>query len=282
MILSIITVNRNNCNGLRMTIESVLNQVTDRSLFEYIVVDGASTDGSVKCLYEYGKRIDKWISEPDSGIYQAMNKGTLLSSGNYCLFLNSGDYLHDDHSLERIMPYLNGTDLIVGKMLFLNTFQENRMPDEMSLLHLYNGTLPHQATFISRSILEKHRYDEKYKIASDWKLWIESLVLDGATYKAVDSIVSFYDCEGVSSKNRKFAQAERDQILHELIPERILSDYTHFLHGKGYKETSYDRFYIQLRDSRYGKVLYALNKAIMRVAAVFLRSARFATEQIGH
>lgn len=275
MLVSIISVNRNNCIGLRQTIVSVLNQKIDRALFEYIVIDGASSDGSVDCIKEFDSFIDKWISEPDSGIYQAMNKGIGLACGRYCLFLNSGDYLHDEYALDRIVPYLDGMDLVVGKMEFLNNHALMGMMPELSLLEMLGGSLPHNATFISRTILEKHPYDEKYKIASDWKLWVQSLILDGASYCSVDSIVSCFDCNGISSRNRKLSQIERDQIIRELIPSRVLSDYSHFLNGRGYGQTEYDRFYIQMRDSRYGKVLFMLNKIIMRFAAVFFRSARF-------
>lgn len=276
MKLSIITVNKDNCNGLRRTIESVLNQKGAKSECEYIVVDGASTDGSVKCINKYSSRIDKWISEKDDGIYQAMNKGIRLSKGDYCLFLNSGDYLHDENVLEEMIPHLMGFDIIVGKMQFLDSGQEMSVPGEISLLSFYRGSLPHPATFISRKVLEKHPYDEKYRIASDWKFWIESLILDKATIKSIGTMVSCFDCTGISSKNRKMSDVERDMILQELIPSRILIDYTHFIKGSGYQETEYDRFYIQMRDTRYGKVLFALNKVVMRIAALFFRSARFA------
>ena len=89
MRLSIITINYNNREGLRKTIESVVNQ-TYRN-FEYIIIDGGSTDGSVEVVKEYADRISYWVSEPDNGIYNAMNKGVLAANGKYIQFLNSGD-----------------------------------------------------------------------------------------------------------------------------------------------------------------------------------------------
>ena len=87
MKLSIITINYNNCDGLRKTIESVIAQTTRD--FEYIVIDGGSTDGSVDVIKEYADYIDYWVSEPDKGIYNAMNKGTRAAHGDFLLFLNS-------------------------------------------------------------------------------------------------------------------------------------------------------------------------------------------------
>lgn len=95
MKLSIITINYNNREGLRKTIESVVAQTTRE--FEYIVIDGGSTDGSVDVIKEFSDYIDYWVSEPDKGIYNAMNKGVKVAHGDYCQFLNSGDWLYDSN-----------------------------------------------------------------------------------------------------------------------------------------------------------------------------------------
>ena len=96
LLISIITINYNNKSGLSRTIESVINQTY--SNIQYIIIDGASTDGSKKIIKKYEHHISYWISEPDSGIYNAMNKGVDKAVGDYLLFLNSGDYLHGKHS----------------------------------------------------------------------------------------------------------------------------------------------------------------------------------------
>lgn len=101
-LISIITINYNNAEGLRRTIQSVVSQAC-RADFEYIVIDGASTDGSRDILDQYSDQIDVLISEPDSGIYNAMNKGVKNSSGTYCLFLNSGDWLHDQTVIKDVL-----------------------------------------------------------------------------------------------------------------------------------------------------------------------------------
>ena len=103
MKLSIITINFNDAKGLEKTIQSVINQTYKD--FEYIVVDGASTDGSVDVIKKYSNKLTHWVSEPDTGIYNAMNKGTRMASGEYCLYLNSGDFLADNDVLEKAFNY---------------------------------------------------------------------------------------------------------------------------------------------------------------------------------
>lgn len=99
MQLSIITINRNNAAGLRRTIESVVSQTAFNQI-EYIVIDGASTDGSKEVIMEFADKLTYWISEPDTGIYNAMNKGIKVATGEYCQFLNSGDWLAENKVIE--------------------------------------------------------------------------------------------------------------------------------------------------------------------------------------
>ena len=115
--LSIITINRNNAAGLRKTIESVVSQTyTD---FDYIIIDGASTDESVDVIKEYADRITYWVSEPDTGIYNAMNKGILKANGEYCLFLNSGDWLYDNDVLNDVFSISPTEDIVYGNDVFI-------------------------------------------------------------------------------------------------------------------------------------------------------------------
>ena len=117
MLLSVITINYNNGSELRKTITSVFKQSFQD--FEYIIVDGASSDDSVEVIKTLIKENEthycKWISEPDNGIYNAMNKGIQLSRGEYLLFLNSGDYLVADDVLERVFKYECHADLLCAR-----------------------------------------------------------------------------------------------------------------------------------------------------------------------
>ena len=114
MTLSIITINYNNRDGLRKTIESVIAQSCKD--FEFIIIDGASTDGGVDVLKEYDRHIDYWSSTPDNGVYNAMNKGVKIARGRYCIFMNSGDTFHDEDVIKNAIGQLqeDGADVVTG------------------------------------------------------------------------------------------------------------------------------------------------------------------------
>jgi glycosyltransferase involved in cell wall biosynthesis len=166
--LFIITINYNNASGLRKTIESVVNQTSLE--FEYIVIDGALTDGSVGIIKEYKEKITFWVSEPDTGIYNAMNKGINAAKGTYCQFLNSGDTLVEPVVTERMLFNLPDTSIVIGNMLKKLTSGKilrdkgigNKKP---TFLTFYTGTLNHSSAYIKRSLFEKYGcYDEKLKV----------------------------------------------------------------------------------------------------------------------
>lgn len=274
MKLSIITINYNNCDGLRKTIESVVNQ-TYRD-FEYIIIDGGSTDGSVEVIKEYADRISYWISEPDNGIYHAMNKGVSAANGKYCLFLNSEDTLHENIVVQNITKVLDiDIDIIIGRILFTDTKQLSEPIESISMLRLYTNSLPHPASFISRELLLKYPYDENLKIVSDWKFYIQTLILSDATYKYIDVIITDFAPNGISGSNKAVCDAERNKVLKELIPQRIRTDYLQFSQGNGYKENEYDMLFINLRKYNYSPHIYTLCNLILRFIAIFKKSARF-------
>ncbi len=222
MILSIITINYNNREGLRRTIESVVNQ-TCRD-FEYIIIDGGSTDGSVDVIKQYADQIDYWVSEPDKGIYNAMNKGVAVAKGEYCLFLNSGDSLHNNSALAKVFEQGFGADIICGTILT----EGNHLlpsPKEVSLGFFYRSSLNHPAAFIRREWLQRYPYDETLKIVSDRKFFIQALIIGGATYKGIPVIVSYFDGNGVSSNNILLRGEENEYVLHSMFPARVLYDY---------------------------------------------------------
>ena len=222
MRYSIITINYNNKEGLKLTIESVKEQMS--SDYEYLVIDGASTDGSVDIIARYSGYINYWISEPDNGIYHAMNKGVAKAQGEYCIFMNSGDCFHSSNVLESVSKYQE--DIICGKMLKdITTSPSGHNKSTISLVDLMRGSLPHQAMFIKRELMIKHPYDENYKILSDWKFCIEALVFDNCTFRNIDTIVADYDTSGISSNSNGLFPKERALILKELFPPRIVADY---------------------------------------------------------
>ncbi|MFR9166876.1 MAG: glycosyltransferase family 2 protein [Dysgonomonas sp.] len=205
MKLSIITINLNNSSGLLKTIESVENQ-TFRD-FEFIVIDGGSKDNSVEHIKKYEDKISYWISEPDKGIYNAMNKGIAKATGEYCYFLNSGDFLIDNSVLERVFQGNTSDSFICGNYLTeenhkLVTHNEYKIRDwKFSLYDIFSGFLAHQAFFIKRTMFEKYGYyDERFKIMSDWKLFFLAIGVDNEKVFYKDVNICVYDTQGISSR----------------------------------------------------------------------------------
>lgn len=237
MLFSIITINRNNAVGLEKTLRSVAAQSFRE--FEYIVIDGASTDGSVEVIKRYEIQFAhlKWVSEPDSGIYNAMNKGIRMASGEYVQILNSADCLASDEVTERMMKALTETgcpSILYGNMI--KCFPDGRrMVDkcfagqEISMLGMFTGTLNHDPAYIRRELFEKYGfYDESLKIVSDWKWYLQSIILGGEKPRYVDMDVTLFDMTGISETNKDLDKTERKQVLEQLFPKAILADYERF------------------------------------------------------
>jgi glycosyltransferase involved in cell wall biosynthesis len=277
MKLSIITINWNNREGLRATMENVLGQ-SARDQFEYVVVDGGAPDGSGEMLAsEYAGRLDKWTSQPIKPIYRKMNMGVEMAIGDYLLFLNSGDALNDADVVRDVLPHLDGThDLVIGTIM--EGKRRTRVPDDITYLWMYKASIPHNGAFIKRELLVKHPYDENLTIVSDWKFFLQALILDNCSYKLIDRDIAYFDQTGISSTRPLQVEEERRKVLDDLVPARINDDYLQFTKGQGYKNTDYDRFYIKLRKYKYGKWLYNLNVLTMRFIALFRKGARFARE----
>ena len=174
MKISVITVALNVLPALRKTLASVICQSYNN--YEYIVVDGASTDGTAEYLKTESTGVDKWISEPDKGIYEAMNKGTRMATGDYCIFMNAGDCFVDDKVLSRIAQFLDGTDFILGNELLVDEGKiVGYVPSigAYSLQNLLQSSTRHQSTFIKREVLLDHPYDESLRLVADWKFTLE-------------------------------------------------------------------------------------------------------------
>lgn len=235
MILSIITVNRNNAAGLEKTMRSVLDQT--ETGFEYVVVDGASTDGSVDVIKQFangfGGRI-KWVSEPDGGIYNAMNKGIGMAAGKYVQFLNSGDSLVSIGVIEKIFKELKKggePSILYGNMLkdmADGIFVRDKcfVGQEITLLGFYVGTLNHSPAFIRRDLFGKYGlYDETLKIVSDWKWYLKAIIFGEEKPVYTDFDVTLFDMTGISETNKELNKSERRQVLTEMVPKTILADY---------------------------------------------------------
>lgn len=222
MRISIITICLNNLEELRRTIDSVLGQTYED--YEFIVIDGGSTDGCRE-LIEATSRIDQWVSEPDSGIYNAMNKGVRMAHGDYFLFLNSGDTLYDRDVLRRVVPSLQGGDFYVGhSMLYENgEFTLRKTPLQMSVKFLFETSIMHQSTFIRGDLLRQKPYNEQYKVVSDWEYFFYEWMFNGRSYEPLDVVVSVFYLGGISNNAATLAlnDRERQEVIDALIPKRL-------------------------------------------------------------
>jgi len=267
--LSIITINLNNAEGLKKTIESVVNQTSKD--FEYIIIDGGSTDGSIEVIKTYTNiptniyistlntqsqpqlqpepepqpqpqpqpqpPISYWISEPDTGIYNAMNKGIKIAKGEYCQFLNSGDYLVDNNVTEKMQKDLPDCSIVYGNMIKLlknskKYIDRNSAGKPLTFLNFYKGTLNHSSAYIKRSLFEKYGYyDETLKIVSDWKFFTIVIGLHNESIKYRDIDMSYFDMSGISNSQNPLEKAERTKVLTEILPINIFNDYAQYAIG---------------------------------------------------
>ena len=267
MILTIITINYNNAPGLQKTIESVLSQTSQD--FEYIVVDGGAPqtapqppkggvsdravienfmksvegleNGFTHCTWlssASGRRVGGgYYSESDNGIYHAMNKGIRMAKGEYIHFLNSGDWLVDEHVVEKMLGKLNELiekgqqpDVFVGNKIMIRPDGKIRRGHNdkrpVTAFTFYRGTIEHTSAYIRRELFETvGLYDETLRIVSDWKWYFEAVLHHNAKVSYTDLYVTYFDNTGISSTNLQLDKAERRQVLEELLPEAVLADY---------------------------------------------------------
>lgn len=238
MRLSIITINYNNAEGLRKTMESVLAQTYKD--FEYVIVDGASTDDSVNVICSYSQssianslKIE-WISKPDTGIYNAMNKGIKMANGEYLLFLNSGDFLIADDVLEKVFKNECTAEILCARCNVSDNGKvvwTSNPPEKVTFGTLYTVGLAHQSTFIRKILFEQYGYyDESYRYNADIEFWYRTIVDNGASTQKIDIITTDYNLDGVSEKkkNDPVFIGEHKRILAKPIYQNILPDYKRY------------------------------------------------------
>ncbi|MBN2012040.1 glycosyltransferase [candidate division KSB1 bacterium] len=234
MKLSVITISLNNYDGLKRTVNSVLSQ--DYKDFEYIIIDGGSTDDSIKLISSYPDGITQWVSEPDQGIYNAMNKGIIKAKGDYLHFLNSGDILVDGTVYSRIFRYSNlRADIIYGDIFEIKDnskqyLQKSLKPEELTLANFNTNaraTIQHPGAFIRRHLFENDLYDENYRIIADIHFFIKKIIFENCTVEYLDYPVSIFDNTGLSSQPENWQKTifERERIFSEFLPPRVLKDY---------------------------------------------------------
>lgn len=249
MLLSIVTINKNNSAGLNKTIESVISQSC--KCFEYIIIDGASNDDSLSTIISHFPQISastksinssmkfedgfsvKLISEPDSGIFNAMNKGANMASGNFILYLNSGDCLSSKDVVQNIYNEIvadgERSQIYIGKQIVIDDRgktirREGFSKDEISLLFIYLYQVPHQSTIISTELQLANPYHEHFRTASDWDFFLKTIIIQNVPVGLLNTTIAYYNSGGVSS-NTKLHDYECELIFRSLFPARIVADY---------------------------------------------------------
>ena len=196
---SIITVCYNEAKNIKSTCQSVVGQ--NSCDFEWIVVDGASTDGTLDILEEYKDRIDCLISEPDAGIYNAMNKGISKASGEYLIFMNGGDSFSDADVLNAVASAPQ-KEIIYGDIAFAGQSSEVKyFPNVLREGYLLENMMPHQASFIQRKLFEQYGlYDESYRVAGDYEFFVRMIEVHGVSSTRIARVLSLFDNDGISSR----------------------------------------------------------------------------------
>lgn len=216
---SIITVTYNAVETLEATIQSVISQTYHH--VEYLVIDGASTDGTLAIIESYKDRITKVISEPDKGLYDAMNKGLALATGDYVCFLNAGDRLHEDDTLERMVhsmhllealpDVLYGETEIVNKAGHFVRMRRLSAPEKLTWKSFRNGMLVcHQAFFAKRALAEP--YDLKYRFSSDFDWCVKIMKKSKVLHNIHLTLIDYLE-EGMTTRNHKASLKERFWIM---------------------------------------------------------------------
>ena len=251
--LSVITINFNNSCGLRKTVQSVISQ-TYRD-FEYIIIDGQSSDGSVEVIESFTNiqpgvyspfvstinnpepcapcpvPITFWLSEPDDGIYQAMNKGIRQARGEYLLFLNSGDYFVNNEVLQEVFSKSHEADLILGRCNITDNGKlvfTTHPPQKLTFGFLYNNGLAHQSTFIKRELFSQYGYyREDFRYNADIEFWYRTIVLNHCSTETLGIVISEYNLEGISTKENhtEAYRREMDDIYSHPLLQLLIPDY---------------------------------------------------------
>jgi len=213
--VSVITVSLNAADSIETTISSVIQQTY--SNIEYIIIDGGSTDGTEDIIMKYRKHIDVFISEPDKGIYDAMNKGVKYATGEWVIFMNAGDTFYDNKVIERVFSKVKNiqeVDLIYGDWCRrYNNF--SKIVKAGNLENLWKGMVfSHQSLFTRTDLLKTNPFNIHYKIAADFD-FIFRMYLQGKNFFYVDEVISVVSMDGLSNIRRIESAKERWKIVRK-------------------------------------------------------------------
>ncbi|WP_292891601.1 glycosyltransferase family 2 protein [Nonlabens sp.] len=223
MLISIITINYNDVAGLERTIKSVQEQTLTN--YEHILIDGGSTDGSAALTEQHQDNFSYWVSEPDDGIYHAMNKGIAVARGDYLLFLNSGDHFKNKSSLSTLVGGIDEkqqVELVYGNIeVVADHTWIKKYPVHLTLDYLIKDSLPHPATLIRKACFNNQLYDTSLSIVSDWKFFLLGVGQQSFNFTHVDHTISVFYYDGLSSMQQDKIAQERQKMIARYFPEKL-------------------------------------------------------------
>lgn len=213
-LITVVTVCYNSVDMIEKTLKSVIEQSYSNK--EYVVIDGASTDGTKKIVERYIDSIDFFMSESDNGIYHAMNKAVGVAKGEWTVFMNAGDVFVDNAVLEKANYSLSATiDVLYGDILTSRNAELvlKEAPSEIKSMH--RMPFCHQAVFTRTSLLRSFPFDEKYKMSADFKLY-KQLNRENATFRRLPLPITIYDRTGLSNSQRARGLGENIAVIKEI------------------------------------------------------------------
>lgn len=221
--VSIITITYNNLDGLKKTRESIISQTYGD--YEWIVIDGGSTDGTKEFLQEHADEMSYWCSEKDKGVYNAQNKGTSQASGDYCIYMNAGDTFYDKEVLEKVFSEVHEEEILYGD--WAQVFPDGKKryiepSDSVDYAFFFVDNICHQAMFIKTSLLKESPYDETYRLYADWAKWTE-FAYKGKTFKYIHQRICYFMMDGMSAENEENNEKERKRVIEECYPGSLKS-----------------------------------------------------------
>ena len=232
MKLSIITINYNDFVGLKSTVDSVKNQSWND--YEHIIIDGGSTDGSKAYIKNNTEYFSYWVSEPDKGIYNAMNKGIAKANGEYLLMLNAGDILYNNEVLFKVFGNTNhDQDIIYGDVDRESkgiVFTESIYPDKLTFSFFRNTMISHQATFFKKELHDMiGLYDETLKYGADWHFTILAVCKYNVSYLHLNFKMAICNADGLTCNPAEFdnMREENRRVLEKEFPA-FVDDYLVF------------------------------------------------------
>ena len=237
--ISIITVSYNAVATIEQTILSVINQTYLN--IEYIIIDGGSTDGTIDIIKKYKDKISYWVSEPDNGIYDAMNKGIDMATGEYIYFIGADDCLVDFEIMKTVAEYLEKAkdmDVLGGSVWCVDEQLGLQFPYKIQfdINDIYAGyRIPHQGTFIKRTILKKNHFNTAYKIVADYDLFLKLYFNRKIRMQYIDKKIAYYANSGVSSIQIEKRITEDIKVMQNYnIPKNVIEKYK-MSYKKNYK-----------------------------------------------